>query len=62
MLKNDSENILLGKGTRPQIVLWAAQMLQGMEHFPCEDRLRESGLCSLEKGWLREEIRAAFSI
>ena len=25
------------------------KMIQEMEHLPCQDRLRELGLCSLEK-------------
>lgn len=31
-------------------------MIQGMEHLSCEDRLRELGLCSMERR-LRGELR-----
>ena len=35
-------------------------MIQEFEHLPCEDRLKDLQMLSLEKGRLQGDLRAAF--
>jgi len=42
------------------ICVYSPDCLQGMEHFPYKDRLRELGLFSLEKRWLQGDFRVVF--
>lgn len=47
-------------GLMEQIQGMITKTIQGLKHFSFEERLREFGLLSLEKRWLKEDFNEAF--